>query len=214
MAITLLVAAVIFVLAVRDDARGRGDRQERLLDLHAVERGLEIVDVARELRLPGIGDGRDANRIHPGRDLFMRVELGIELGEALSIGAALKWIGTGLDRTAFEAAQPFERVLRPADRFPEFAVADHIDAGFGLAANDGGDRLGQARLVGVRVERFARLLRAQECLQRLGPDQAADMGGEDSVAAAFHLVGSTFDGGARLLAEVDVRGQSARNNRL
>src|SRR5262249_31921459 len=187
---------------------------ERLLDLYAVERGLEIVDVARELRLPGIGDGRDANRIHPGRDLFVRVELGIELGEALSIGAALKWIGTGLDRTAFEAAQSFERVLRPADGFSEFAVADHIDAGLGLPTNDGGNRLGQAGLIGLRVERFTRLLRAQECLQGLGPDQAADMGGENSIAAAFHEVGSTFDNGAGLLAEVDVRGQSARNNRL
>src|SRR5262249_48947085 len=132
------------------------------------------------------------------------------LGEALSIGAALKWIGTELDRTAFEAAQAFERVLRPADRFPEFAVADHIDAGFGLAANDGGDRLGQARLVGLRVERFARLLRAQECLQRLRPYQAADMGGEDAVAAAFHVAGSTFDDAARLLAELHIRGQSGR----
>src|SRR5262249_49802346 len=90
----------------------------------------------------------------------------------------------------------FERVLRPADRFPEFAVADHIDAGLGLAANADGDRLGQAALVSLRVERFARLLRAQECLQRLGPDQAADMGGEDSVAAAFHRTGSKFKGGA------------------
>jgi hypothetical protein len=35
-----------------------------------------------------------------------------------------------------------------------------------------------------------------------------------SRAAAFHWVGSTFDDGAGLLAEVDVRGQSARNNRL
>src|SRR5262249_35993206 len=111
-------------------------------------RGLDIGDVALELRLSGIGDGSDANRIHPGRDLFARVKLGIELGETLSIGAALKWIGAGLDRTAFEAAQAFKRVLRPADRFPEFAVADHVDAGLGLAANDGADRLGQARLIG------------------------------------------------------------------
>jgi hypothetical protein len=138
--------------------------------------------------------GPDADRIHPGCDLFARVEFGVELGEAFSIGAALKWIGAGLDRTAFEAAQAFERVLRPADRFPEFAVADHVDAGLGLPAND--DRLGQARLIGLRIERFSRLLRAQERLQRLGSDQAADMSGEDAVAAAFHGAGSTFDIGA------------------
>jgi len=40
------------------------------------------------------------------------------------------------------------------------------------------------------------------------------MGGENSLAAAFHRAGSTFDNGAALLAEVDGRGQSARNKRL
>src|SRR5262249_58769415 len=94
----LLIARVIFVLAVRDDARGRGDRQERLLGLHAFERSLEIVDVALELRLPAIGDGSDADRVHPGRDIFARVEFGIEFGEALAVGATLKGIGTRLDR--------------------------------------------------------------------------------------------------------------------
>src|SRR5262249_2419249 len=107
-----------------------------------------------------------------------------------------KWIGTGLDRTAFEAAQAFERVLRPADRFPEFAVANHVDAGLGLPADDSADRLGQARLIGFGIERFAGLLRTQERLQRLGPDQAADMGGEDAVAAAFHAAGPPFAIGA------------------
>src|SRR5262249_15152103 len=160
--------------------------------------GLEIVDVTLKLRLPGIGDGADADRIHPGCDLFARVEFGIELGEAFSIGAALKWIATRLDRTAFEAAQAFERVLRPADGFSEFAAADPLDAARGLPRKGGGNRLGQARLIGLRVERFPRLLRAQECLQGLGPDQAADMGGENSIAAAFHWVGSTFDDGAGL----------------
>src|SRR5262249_52340558 len=169
---------------------------ERLLDLHAFEGSLEIGDVALKLRLPGIGDGSDANRIRPGRDLFARVKFGVELGKPFSISAALKWIGTRLDRTAFEAAQAFERVLRPADRFPEFTVADHVDAGLGLPADDSADRLGQARLVGLRVERFSRLLRAPKPLERLGPDQAADMGGENSSAAAFHRAGSTFDIGA------------------
>src|SRR5262249_61975515 len=137
-----------------------------LLDLHALQRSLEIVDVARELRLSGIGDGSDADRVHPGRNLFARVELGIEFGESLSIGAALKGIGTRLDRTALEAAQAFERVLRPADRFPEFAVADHVDAGLGLPADDTGDRVRQTRFLTLRDARFAGLLRAQERLQR------------------------------------------------
>ena len=75
-----------------------------------------------------------------GRDLFARVELGIELGEPLAVGAALERIGAGLDRPALEAAQALEHVLRPADRFAELAVADHVDAGLGLPAHDVGDR--------------------------------------------------------------------------
>jgi hypothetical protein len=78
--------------------------------------------------------------------------------------------------------------LRPADRLAELAIADHVDAGLGLAAHDIGNRSGQALVIGFRVERLARLFRAQELLQRLRPDQAADMGGEDSIAAALHLL--------------------------
>jgi hypothetical protein len=81
----LLVALVVFVLAVRDDARGRRHRQERLLHVHAIQRSLEVLDVALELGLPGIINRPDADRVRPGRNLFMRVELGIELGEALPI---------------------------------------------------------------------------------------------------------------------------------
>jgi hypothetical protein len=77
--------------------------------------------------------------------------------------------------------------LRPADRFSEFPVADHVDAGFGLAANDGGDGFGQTLLIRFPLERPARLLRAQKRLQRLWPDQAADMRGENAVSAAFHV---------------------------
>ena len=90
----------------------------------------------------------------------MGVELGIELGEALPIGAALKWIASRFDRAALEPAQAFEHVLRPTDRFSELTIADHIDAGFGLPADDIGDRLGQAITVCLRVEWFACLLGA------------------------------------------------------
>ncbi len=54
---------------------------------------LRVVDVALQLGLPGIGDRPDADRIRPGRDLVVGVELGVELGESLAIGAALKRIG-------------------------------------------------------------------------------------------------------------------------
>ena len=118
----------------------------------------------------------------------MGVELGIELGEALAIRAALKWIAPRFDRAALEPAQTLQHVLRPADGLSKLPVADHIDAGFGLPADDIGDRSGQAMIVCLQVERFARLLGTQELLQRLRPNQAADMGREDAINTSFHLV--------------------------
>ena len=55
-----------------------------------------------------------------------------------------------------------------------------------LFAHDLGDGIGQAFLIGLFVVRLAALPGAQELLQRLRADQAADMGGENAVAAAFH----------------------------
>ena len=52
----LLVVLVVFVLAVGDDARRRRHRQERLFHLHVLQRRLEVVDVALQLRLPGVFD--------------------------------------------------------------------------------------------------------------------------------------------------------------
>jgi hypothetical protein len=43
-------------------------------------------------------------------------------------------------------------------------------------------------IVCLQVERFARLFGTQKLLQRLRPNQAADMGGEDAVNTSFHLV--------------------------
>ena len=129
------------------------------------ERGLEIVDVALELGLPGIGDRADADRIDPGGRLLARVELGVEVGEPLAVGAALERIGAGFDRATLEAAEPFEHVLRPADGFSELAVADHVDAGLPPAGARSRRPMGQAFVIGVRVVRFARLLGAEKLLQ-------------------------------------------------
>ena len=108
------------------------------------ERRFEIVDVALELGLPGIGDRPDAYRLDRGRDAFAGIELGIELGETLAVDAARERIGAGLDRPPLETAQPLEHVLRPGDRFAELAVADDVDADLGLLAHDLGDRIRQA----------------------------------------------------------------------
>src|SRR5262249_11964082 len=85
-----------------------------------------------------------------------------------------------------EPAQPLQHVLRPADRLAELAVAHHVDAGLRLAPHHGGDRIGEALVVGRLVERLAALPGAEELLQRVRADQAADMGGENARGAAFH----------------------------
>jgi len=63
---------------------------------------------------------------------------------------------------------------------------DHVDARRSLLANNFGNGLGEAVLVGLLVKRLACLLRAQELLQRLRPDQAADVGGENPIGASLH----------------------------
>src|SRR5262249_50860259 len=55
---------------------------------------------------------------------------------------------------------------------------------------DLGDGLLQALRIGGVVERPAGLLGAQERAQRRRADEAADMGGEDPIGAAFHLASS------------------------
>ncbi len=89
----VVFALVVLVLAVGDDARRRRHRQEGLFDLAVLERGLEVVDVALQLGLPGIFDRPDANRFGGGGDAFMRVELGIEFRKPRAVGAALERIG-------------------------------------------------------------------------------------------------------------------------
>src|SRR5262249_50491837 len=115
-----------------------------------------------------------------------RVEFRIELREALAIDPAREGIGAVLDRPALEAAQALQHVLRPADRFAELTVAHDVDAGLGLLAHDVGDGGSEAFLIGDLVERLAGLLEPQESLQRLGPDEAAHVGGEDAVRAVLH----------------------------
>ncbi len=152
------------------------------------QRSFEIVDIALQSRLPGIGDRPDANGVGRGGKALARIELSIELGEPLPIGSARERIGACCDRPPLEAAEPFENVLRPADGFPELAVADDVDAGIGLPANDLGDGIRSGIHHRLLVERLAGLLRAQEILQSLRPDQAADMGGQNAVGTSFHLL--------------------------
>src|SRR6185503_8255469 len=183
----LLVASVVLVLAVGNHARRRSDRQKTFFHLHVLERGLEVVDVALQFGLPGIFDRADADRLCCRRDRLLRIELGVELGKLRAISATLEWISRLLpERAALEARQALECVLRPADGLAELAVADDVNAGTCLLAYDVGNRVAQAFLIGFYVVRLAALPGAQEVLQRLRTDQAADMRRENAIGAAFH----------------------------
>ena len=59
----------------------------------ALERRFEIVDVALELGLTGIGDRPDAHRLDRRRHAFARIEFGIKLGELLAVDAARERVG-------------------------------------------------------------------------------------------------------------------------
>src|SRR5262249_12474602 len=50
----IVVALVVFVLAIGNDARRRRDRQKRLHHIDAAQGSFEIVDVLLQLGLPGI----------------------------------------------------------------------------------------------------------------------------------------------------------------
>ena len=127
------------------------------VDLHALQRGLEIVDVALQLGLPGVGDRPDADRVRPwSRRPRARRARRRTRRSARGRRRAANGLAAGLDRPALEAAQALEHVLRPADRLAELAVAHHVDAGLRLPAHDVGDRIGQAALIGSLVERLAR----------------------------------------------------------
>src|SRR5215470_4797456 len=139
----LLLALVVFILAVRDHARRRRHRHERLGDIHALERSLEVVDVALQLLLPGIGDRSDAYRVHVCGNALASIELGVELGKARAVSAALEHIAARLKGAALEARQAIEHILRPADRLAELAIAHDVEAGVGLRLHHVGNRLGE-----------------------------------------------------------------------
>src|SRR5262249_37366908 len=149
----------------------------------------EFRDVLLQLGLPGIADRRHHARVHHGFDLVARIELGIELRKPRAVDAAGEWIAAD-ERPTFEAAEAKQRVLRPTDRLAELAVADDVDADVGLLAHDLDDGLLQALGIGGVVEGPAGLLGAQNRAQRRRADEAADMGGEDPIGAAFHLASS------------------------
>ena len=90
------------------------------------------------------------------------------------------------------AAVTYDRMVPPAG-MQDYRkwVARHMEvlnhAIAGLPADHLGNRLGKAATIIRLLERLARLLGAQELLQSLRPDQAADMGREDALGASLHV---------------------------
>ena len=138
-------------------------------------------------RLPGVLDRRDRDRVGDRLDVILGVELLVELGEALAVGALGERIaGRGVERPPLEAGHALDHILRPGNALAELAVADDVDADLGLLADHLGDRL--LEVAGVRrgVVALALLLGAQVLPDHVRADQAADMGGENPVGAAVH----------------------------
>src|SRR4051794_16581864 len=182
----LLLALVVFILAVRQHARRRDHRHEGFFHLRALECSFEIVDVAPQDILPDIFHRTDAgDHLGVGHRLA-HVELGVELLEAGPIGAGGTRAVAGRDRAQLEAAQALDNILVPTDRLAEFAVADDVDANVRLATDHVVYGLLQALLVGGLIVGLTGLLGTQDVLQRLRTNQASDVGGEDSVSASFH----------------------------
>ena len=132
-----------------------------------------------------ISDRRHHDRVHDGFDLVARVELRVELRKTRPVDPTGERVAAG-KRPPLEAAEAEQRVLRPADRFSELAVADDVDADLGLLAHDVANGCFEAFRIGGLVEGLAPLFRGQKLAQRRGTDEAADMGGEYPIRAAFH----------------------------
>ena len=186
----IFIGFVVFVSSIRNGARGCGDRQKRFFHAHVLERRLEVRDVAIEFLEAGVSNGRDADGVvcgdlGPGA-LVRLFQLRVEFRKTFAVGAAREGIGARPDGPLLEAAQAFQGVKRPTGRLTEFAVIDDVDTRSGLLAYGVGDRLSQAFFVGPFIDGLAVLAPAFELEKLRRPDQAADVGCEYAMAAAFH----------------------------
>jgi len=145
-----------------------GNWKKCFREIDVLKGRLEIGDVALEFRLPGIDNRPNPGRFGGGRHALALVQLGIKFGETSAIDAAGERVAARSDRPPLESAQALEDILGPADRFAELTVAHDVDSGLGLLACDVGDAGRYACLVSGLVKRLARLLCAQEFLQRRG----------------------------------------------
>ena len=163
------------------EVRGRDRRHEHFRWRHAVERGLEIVDVALEQRLSLVGDRPGADHVVGPRraEIAGRV---VEFRERQRLARLRPMTPRTASLIGLEAAEPLVHVGDEA-RLAVFAVIDHVDAELDLLAHDLADRALEPTFVGLLVARGLRIHHGEQISR---PRQAADMRGENAVGAAFH----------------------------
>jgi hypothetical protein len=83
-----------------------------------------------------------------------------------------------------KAAHALEHVPRPADGLAVFTIVDDVEADIRLLAHNVGDAVVQARIECRLIVGLAVASRFEQLLKLHRPDQAADMRGQDSAAAA------------------------------
>ena len=151
------------------------------------ERGLEIVDVGRarpraSRTLIGALQAGVLRRERPGSP-NTRLRQAREVGEVL--------VDEGVAGAA-EAGEPVLDVGGVA-RLRHLAVVDDVDAGLDLLLDDLGHRRAHARGERRRIDRHALLLGVHHADEIVRPRQAAGVGGEEALGAAFHRASSRDD---------------------
>ena len=183
------IGVLVLVVEIDDEARedaGRRRGHEGLGRVRLRDRCAQMREVALERLRIGIGDGADAagKRRH-GEVRVAVAEVGMlePVAPDHDVAAFLRRALVGRD--AGKAMADIERVGELA----HLAVAHDVDAGFDLALHHVRDSAGAIALERGLVQGAPLLLRHDLLEQRLGPRQAADMGGEDAVCARLHGLG-------------------------
>ena len=166
------------------DARRRDDRQEPGDDVDLRQPGLDVVDVALQLGLARVRERPDA--LPPAGALVLealaRHVLRVEVRELDHVLRLRHRRGVEVaGRPVLEAAHPVEDVRGPVDGLAELAVADDVDPGVGLVADDVDHRLAQHALVLGLIERPAVTARLEDAPELRRAHEAPHVRGQDAI---------------------------------
>jgi hypothetical protein len=108
----------------------------------------------------------------------------VEIAELLLVAAGA---ARHLDVALLDAAEAVEHVKRPAAEFAELAVADDVDSGLLLLFHDLGNGLRQTAIERRLIDFDAAIDGFNVPAQFGRANQAANMGGENAVAARHRI---------------------------